>query len=229
MRLIDSDKSCTQCDWKCDIYFTAREMGMHHELKPVQIIYKKHEIICQQNETITHAINLKTGNAKMFVNGLFGKQIILGILMPANYTGLTAIFGSPYYQYNITALTHCQTCQMDIDMVKKMYHANPDFQQMLNQSFSNTLASIMKKLVSLNQKQIRAKVAESLIYLSQLHESDQFVLTLSRKELGELSAITGENAVRVLSEFKKEGLIQLEGKEISLLQKDVLHKISDAG
>jgi CRP/FNR family transcriptional regulator, polysaccharide utilization system transcription regulator len=229
MRLIDSDKSCTQCNWKCDVYFNAREMGMEYELKPVQVVYKKHETICRQNENITHAINLKTGNAKMFINGLFGKQIIIEILMPANYIGLTAIFGSPNYPYNVTALTHCHTCQVDIDFLKKMYHTNLDFQQMLNQSFSNTLASIMKKLVSLNQKQIRAKVAESLIYLSLLHESDQFVLTLSRKELGELSAITGENAVRALSEFKKEGLIQLEGKELSLLQKKVLHKISDAG
>jgi CRP/FNR family transcriptional regulator, polysaccharide utilization system transcription regulator len=229
MRLIETDKNCTHCQWKCDIYFTAREMGLQHELKPVQMVYKKHETICQQDAPITHAINIKTGNAKMFVNGLFGKQIILGILMPANYTGLTAIFGSPDYQYSVTALTHCQTCQVDINMVKSMYHANPDFQQMLNQSFSKTLTSIMKKLVSLNQKQIRAKVAESLIYLAQLHESDQFVLTLSRKELGELSAITSENAVRVLSEFRKEGLISVAGKELSLLQKEVLVKISDAG
>ncbi len=229
MRLVEPHISCVQCHWKCDIYFTAREMGMQQALKPVQMVYKKHETICRQEATITQAINLITGNAKMFVNGLFGKQIILGILMPSNYIGLTAIFGSPDYPYNVTALTHCHTCQVDIDFVKKMYHSNHDFQQMLNQSFSKTLTSIMKKLVSLNQKQIRAKVAESLIYLAQLNESDQFVLTLNRKELGELSAITGENAVRVLSEFKKEGLIRVEGKEICLLQKDVLQKISDAG
>lgn len=40
MRLIEPHKNCKQCQWKCDIYFTTREMGMQHELKPVQMVYK---------------------------------------------------------------------------------------------------------------------------------------------------------------------------------------------
>jgi CRP/FNR family transcriptional regulator, polysaccharide utilization system transcription regulator len=229
MRLIDKEKHCHACKAKCDIFLTAKEMKLDQELNPVHVIYKKHEIICREHAPITHAINLVEGNAKMFVSGIHGKNIMLSILMPGNYIGLTAIFGSAHYAYCVSALSPCHTCQVDIGLVRQMYHNNSTFQGKLNQAFGKTMANLMSKLVSLNQKQIRAKVAESLLYIAQLFESNQFVLPLTRKELGELSAITGENAVRVLSEFRQEGIIKLQGKEVEILQPEILSKISASG
>jgi CRP/FNR family transcriptional regulator len=229
MRLIDKGEHCLACKSKCDIFLTAKEMKLEQELQPVHIAYKKHENICSESSAITHAINLVEGNAKMFVSGLHGKNIILSILMPGNFIGLTAVFGGEQYAYNVSALSHCRTCHVDIGIVKQMYHKNSTFQKKLNQAFGKTMATVMGKLVSLNQKQIRAKVAESLLYIAQLYESNQFILPVTRKELGELSSITGENVVRVLSEYKQEGLIRMSGKEIVILQAEVLHKISTAG
>ncbi len=229
MRLIDKEKHCLACNSTCDIFLTAKEMNLEQELNPVHIVYKKHEIICREHASITHSINLVEGNAKMFVSGLHGKNIMLSILMPGNYIGLTAIFGSAKYAYNVSALTPCHTCQVNIGLVKRMYHNNSLFQEKLNKAFGITMANMMSKLVSLNQKQMRAKVAESLLYIAQLFESNRFVLPVTRKELGELSAITGENVVRVLSEFKQEGIIQLEAKEVIILQPEVLKNISLAG
>jgi CRP-like cAMP-binding protein len=54
-------------------------------------------------------------------------------------------------------------------------------------------------------------------------------MLLSRKELGELSAISEENAVRLLTEFKKEGIIEVTGKSISIMDKKLLTKISEVG
>ena len=54
----------------------------------------------------------------------------------------------------------------------------------------------MKKIISLNQKQIRGRIAENLIYLSKLNNSKKFHLGLSRKEIGEMVAISEENTVR---------------------------------
>ena len=87
----------------------------------------------------------------------------------------------------------------------------------------------MSKLISLNQKQIRGKVAESLLYLSQLYDSLKYTLTLTRKELGELSAISEENTVRVLAEFRNEGIIEISGREIEIKEPDLLRKISAIG
>ncbi len=221
--------SCESCSHKCEIFLTAKEMGLESELHPRQVDYKKQETICRQNTLVTHAIILCDGNAKMFIEGINGKNIILNILMPSNYIGLLAVFGSPAYHYNVTALTQCHTCQIPIETIKQLYYHNQNYLIRLNQAFGSSVSSIMKKLISLNQKQLRGKVAESLLYLSELHEATAFSLNITRKELGELSAISEENAVRVLTEFKNEGIIRLNGKMIEVLEMDVLQKISLIG
>ena len=52
---------------------------------------------------------------------------------------------------------------------------------------------------------------------------------MTRKELAELSSMSMENAVRILSEFKSDKIIEIKGKKIKILQYDILKKLSDIG
>jgi CRP/FNR family transcriptional regulator len=222
-------EGCATCQLKCDIYLTAKEMDLEHELMPVQVMYKKHETICRQKTRITHAIVVVEGSAKMSIDGINNKNIILNILLPSNYIGLLAVYGTPESPYNVAALSDCRTCHIDIGLIRTMYYNNQNFMHRLNQAFGKSVTTIMRKLISLNQKQVRGKVAESLLYLSELYDSTRFVLTVTRKELAELSAISEENAVRVLTEFKNEGIIDMNGKEVFLKEYGMLETISAIG
>lgn len=222
-------EGCAACPLKCDIYLTALEMQLEADLEPIHIQYKKHETICRQKTQITHAIVLLGGSAKMYINGLNNKNIILNILLPSNYIGLLPVYGIADATYNVAALSDCLTCHIDIDLITSLYNSNQNFMHSLNQAFGKSVSVIMGKLISLNQKQIRGKVAESLLYLSALYDSTRFVLTITRKELAELSAISEENAVRVLTEFRNEGIIDMAGKEISLREMGMLETISAMG
>jgi len=228
MRIAKNFK-CETCSLKCDIYLTAIEMELDKTFEPTHVLYKKHEIICKQNDEISQAIVLVEGSGKMFIDGINNKSIILNILLPSNYIGLMAVYGTTNYSYNVATLSDCHVCLIDIDLIKTMYYNNQSFLEKLNQSFGLTVSSIMQKLISLNQKQIRGKVAESLLYLSQLYDNTKFTLSITRKELGELSAISEENAVRVLTEFKNEGIIDMNGKEMDLKDISLLKKLSSLG
>jgi len=59
--------------------------------------------------------------------------------------------------------------------------------------------------------------------------SDSFDLPISRKEIGELIDMTPENVIRILSEFRRDGLIHLKGKHVEILNKHTLLKIRDLG
>ncbi|MCK7511609.1 MAG: helix-turn-helix domain-containing protein [Desulfobacterales bacterium] len=61
----------------------------------------------------------------------------------------------------------------------------------------------MKKIICLNQKNIRGRIAESLLSLASFHGSNSFRLPVTRKELGEMSAISEENTVRLLTELEE--------------------------
>lgn len=228
MRLIKKI-DCESCPLKCDIYLTAKEMNLQNKFETTHTMYKKREIICRQNTIVTHALIIVDGNAKMYIDGINNRNLILNILLPSNYIGLMSVFGSPDYPYNVAALNDCHICQVDIEITKTMYYSNHNFLIKLNHAFGLTVSTIIQKLISLNQKQVRGKVAESLLYLSQLYDSTSFVLSITRKELGELSAISEENAVRVLTEFRDENIIEMKGKEIYLKNIKLLKKISDVG
>jgi CRP/FNR family transcriptional regulator len=87
----------------------------------------------------------------------------------------------------------------------------------------------MNKIICLNQKNIRGRIAESLLYLAQFYGGDKYQLSITRKELGEMSAISEENTVRLLTELRQEGIINIQGRELTIADKTLLRKISELG
>lgn len=226
----DKSINCQTCKYKCDIFDVLTSSGARFDdIKPVHAIYKRHEMICKQGAKVTNAIYLLDGNAKLFIEGLNNKNIILYLLTPPNYIGLLSFFQSPVYSYSVTALEDTRLCLINLDFIKKFYVDNHDFLIKLNQAFGKSVAAIMQKIITLNQKNIRGRIADSLIYLSRINRSDHFNMILTRKELGELSSISEENTVRLLTELRKEGIIDLKGREIKILDKELLSKISEIG
>jgi CRP/FNR family transcriptional regulator len=223
---IEKSVNCMDCPLKCDIYLTAREMGMEELLKPVYVYYKKFETICRQGSKILNSTILIQGNAKMFVSGHCSRSIILNILIPSNYVGLISVYGLPEYPYSVSALEACHTCQIDNEALEQIYLRNEPFMKLLNHAFGHSVSNIMDKLITLNQKHIRGRVAESLLYLSRIYDSNSFKLSITRRELGELSAISEENTVRVLTELRNENVISTEGRNVVLKDTEALLRIS---
>lgn len=222
--------TCSDCDIKCDIYKTLlSEPNVIDKVSPIHVFYKKRELICRQGAEVTHAIYLVKGSAKLYIEGLNNKNIALNLLKPDSYIGLLSFFESDNYNYSVKALEECQICMIDLQLIKKLYIENHDFLLKLNRAFGKSVAAIMKKIITLNQKNIRGRFADSLLYLSKFYNSNEFDLILTRKELGELSALSEENAVRLLSEFKGEGIISVNGKKIKIIDNKLLRKISEVG
>jgi CRP-like cAMP-binding protein len=90
-----------------------------------------------------------------------------------------------------------------------------------------------ERTVSLTQKHIRGRLAESLLFLKDTYgvEEDQCTLSiyLSREDLANLSNMTTSNAIRTLSNFAAEKLITIDGRKIKIIEEDKLKKISKIG
>jgi CRP-like cAMP-binding protein len=221
-------QNCISCPLQCDLFPFLSENG-DIQLNPIHAQFKKHDTICKQGTEVSHAMFLVSGSAKLFVEGLNSRNIILYILKPPSYIGLLSFFESPSYLYSVTALEESKVCFIELDLVKKLYIENHDLLLNLNKAFGKSVANIMKKIISLNQKQIRGRIAENLIYLAEINKSNRFHIHLTRKEIGEMAAISEENTVRLLTEFNKEQIIELKGREIEILDMALLKKISEVG
>lgn len=222
---------CRQCSLQCDIHKALAGSGgkLAADINPLHVLFRKHQIICKQGSEVSSAIYLVEGSAKLYIEGLNNRNIILYILTPQSYIGLLSFFETPRYSYSVTALEDTRVCMVDLEFIKKLYIADHEFLIRLNQAFGKSVASIMSKIITLNQKNIRGRIADSLLYLSNLYKADQFSISLTRRELGELSAISEENTVRLLTELRNEGIIDLNGKDVSILDRNLLEKISELG
>lgn len=229
MKLTKKD-SCDKCTDPCDIQSALVETGRSiDETKQFHAHFKKHDVICKQGKDVSHAMILVKGSAKLYVEGLNNKNIILYILKPPTYIGLLSFFETPIYAYSVAALEDSEVCFIELEIVKKLYVESHNLLLCLNKAFGKSVANIMNKIISLNQKQIRGRIAENLIYLTDLHQSHKFHMGLTRKEFGEMAAISEENTVRLLSEFAKEGILMIKGRDIEILDMPLLKKICDLG
>jgi len=79
-------------------------------------------------------------------------------------------------------------------------------------------------------KQMNGRMAETLLYIDSLKaETGEIFQLLSRKDLADFAGISTESAVKLLKTFEKEGLIELNEKDIKLLKRDLLNEISKRG
>ncbi len=222
--------NCDSCLLKCDIYSSLTRDGSNYTMvNPLHANFKKHDVISKQGTEVTHAIFLVKGSAKLYIEGLNNRNIILYILKPPAYIGLLCFFDNPVYSYSVSALEESEVCFIELDLVKNLYIENHELLLSLNKAFGKSVTAIMKKIISLNQKQIRGRFAENLIYLSQIYNNKKFHLGLTRKEVGEMIAISEENAVRLFTEFSNENIISVKGRDIEILDMPLIKKISEVG
>jgi len=227
---IASGTSCSQCAYTCDIYDAFMRAGKPlPDTEIIRVGFRKHDRICKQGDSVSHAIYLTGGTAKLYIEGINGHNIILYLMRPPAYIGLLSFFESIHYTYSVTAIEDAQVCMIGLESLKHLYLQDHEVLLKLNRAFGKSVALIMNKIICLNQKNIRGRIAESLLSLASFYGSNNFRLPVTRKELGEMSAISEENTVRLLTELKNEQIIRLDGREVDILDTAMLKKISELG
>jgi CRP-like cAMP-binding protein len=220
--------SCDSCSQRCEIFEAFSQAGRSFsDARAIGAVFRKHEKICRQGDDVSHAIYLVKGSAKLYIEGINGHNIILYLMKPPAYIGLLSFFESIHYTYSVTAIEESEVCMMDLDFLKSLYLENHDVLLKLNKALGKSVANIMKKIICLNQKNVRGRIAESLLSLKDFYGDNSFRLSITRKELGEMSGISEENTVRILTELRKDGIVGIEGRKIEILDMPLLRKISE--
>jgi CRP-like cAMP-binding protein len=115
----------------------------------------------------------------------------------------------------------------------KLLRRNPDLSMKLIRMMAIELSFSNKRTVSLTQKHIRGRLAESLLVLRDTYGFEKDGRTIrayvSREDLACFSNMTTSNAIRTLSTFATESVIVLDGKKISIVDPARLEKISQMG
>ena len=191
--------------------------------------FKKGDSIIKQGTYSTNVAYLKSGLVKIHIEGPYHVQVVR-IVKPSNYLGLPTTFGDKINQYSVTAIEESEVCFIDISIFRKLLATNPDFSnQILIELCKGELESY-QKCVNRTQKQTRGKLADVLLdFADNIYHSDNFPLLINQVDMGNLVDASRESVSRVLGEFVKDGILKITGKQVEILNKQMLKTISLKG
>ena len=195
--------------------------------------FKKNETIYCEGETPMHMMCLLSGKVKIYKEGVGGRSQIIRVIKDKEYFAYRAYFAEENFVTAAAAFEPCSICMIPMPFIMDLLKENNELALFFIRQLSVDLGVSDERTVSLTQKHIRGRLAESLLFLKDTYgvEEDQCTLSiyLSREDLANLSNMTTSNAIRTLSNFAAEKLITIDGRKIKIIEEDNLKKISKIG
>jgi CRP-like cAMP-binding protein len=222
---------CEDCNKKSPLFslLTTEETHILNEDR-FEVQFKAGENITKQGTNLTHIINLTSGYAKVYIEGINDRNLLLKLAGPYSILEGPGIFTDQRFHFSVMALEHCSVCFINVENFKKLLNMNAAFNEKFLEHLSLKRAMMYEKIISLTQKQMHGKIADALIYLSEkIYLSREFDLTISRQDLADMTAMSKDSAIRILKELEKDGIIAIDGRKISIPGMEHLKEISAKG
>lgn len=196
--------------------------------------YKRKQIIFYENNPIVGLYCIQSGKVKLYKTSEKGKQQILKIAQAGHVLGHSALFADTPHMATAEAIEDSEICFLDKNRFLSILQANPSVALKVLGQLSRDLNRSEGQVLDLAYKSARVRFAEFLLTLKQsfgVYDNGVYRLQiiLTREELAQAVGVTTETAVRLLSEFRAEGLIEIEKKSITLLDSKKLIEFTEAG
>lgn len=196
----------------------------------VSIGFKKGETVCKLGAFASHIYFLEEGLVKVYLEEK-NNNLILMLSTKNSLLGLSSVYdGNNKLPYSIATYTDSKIRMIDIQVFRQLLKQNSSFSYRIINLLNESTAQIYGRFFSLTQKQLHGRLADILLCLAnRIFKSNSFDLPLSRADMGDLTGMSTESVIRMMKEFKDDGLIEMCCKKIELLDINRLERISEFG
>jgi len=195
-----------------------------------EIRFKKGECILKQGGRATDVMFISKGIVKHIYEFENGKELILTISSGPNLVGGAGLFSDGSSPFSIVVIEECDVCLIDIATLKKIIFAHSNFGLKLFEVVTEMFKASIFNFIHLAHKNVNGKVADTLLFLSNnVYRSENFILSLTRKELAQFAGISEENFITTMQRFHKENIIEVHAKQVKIVDIERLREISKRG
>lgn len=194
-----------------------------------EVSFKKGEIIYKQGTPLTHIVIIHTGLGKIYIEGPKEKNLILTYTKKYDLNGGVGVFIDFRHHSSLMAVIDSGACFIEINTFKEIIRKNNAFMEAYLREFSQRILHTYYQFSALTQKNMEGRMAESILYLKDQIFNNGSIKNISKQDLAELTAMTKESALRVLKEFKDDGLLEVNGSEIRIIDQKAMQKIANYG
>jgi CRP-like cAMP-binding protein len=166
----------------------------------------------------------------MYKTGIEGKEQIVSFAKAGDIIGYRSILSKEAACTTAKAIEQVVLCALPGEDMFELVENNSKFSMELMQLACRELGEANQFLTDIAQKSVRERLAEVLVKLKEIFSvgPDGFLnISLTREELASLVGTATESVIRLLSEFKADKYIEMNGRKIRLLNEERLRKISN--
>ena len=191
---------------------------------------KKGDVIFEEGENVNGIFCIKDGICKLTKLSANGKDHIVKLVSKGELLGQRSMISDEPVNLSAVALEDMEVCFIPKTEVMGFFDKNNQFSMNVMRSICGDLKDADDHMVNLAQKTVKERLAETLLYLNETfgkNEDNSLKVQLSRDELASMIGTATESCIRLLSDFKKLDLIELNGKKIILKDISKLKKMAE--
>lgn len=189
--------------------------------------YKAGETIYEEGKQGFHFFFVDRGVVKSHKMDQYGKELITSLYKEGDFFGHTSFNKLDAYREQATAMEDSRVYAVSKEELKEILAKNNKIAFDLIDAMGENISGIKEQLLEMAYGSVRKKTARTILLFSQkIRRHPTQSIRISRSDLASVAGMASETLIRTLSDFKKEGLLEIEGRNIKLLDVEALQKIS---
>ena len=226
------DLSCDSCTIRTHPLFRHLvELELQEiMLNKITETYKRGALIYQEGNRMKGFCCVQSGIIKIYQTGFDGKEQIIRFAKPGDIIGYRSVVSNEPACTTTEVIEEAVLCHIPTEILLNLVKTNGNFAVELMKLTCKELGEANSYITDIAQKTVKERLAEILIHLEgEFGEDSQGVLNISltREELSNIVGTATESIIRLLSEFKSQSYIEINGRKIKILDKPGLKYIAN--
>lgn len=189
--------------------------------------YKKKEWVYHEGDPSLYVYRLRKGVVRLFCYNSDGKEFTTELLQEGSYFGYTGLFTGTARNESAETLEDSDIAIIPSEDFKRFLFSDHELLLQFLKMLSGNISQKEKELLNLAYDTVRKRVADALVKLTEKCPEilTKQGLSVPRELLSSMAGTSTESAIRVLSGFKSDKIIEINGSNIWITQLEELKKI----
>ena len=189
--------------------------------------FKKGEVIYKEGEYSNNAFLIYKGSVKSIKFNEFGKELIINIYKADDFFGFAAIIENSHYYETIMAMENTEILAISKTILQQILENNFKLSLEIFQLINDNLIEIKDQLLQMAYGSMRRKTAITILkFARMMNKNPSNSINISRRDLAGVAGIATESLIRTLADFKKSGILEIEGRNIRIIDLEKLESIN---
>ncbi len=185
--------------------------------------FKKGENIYRKGDHSNSMFLILKGVVKTHTMDTNAKELITGLYKADDFLGFTSLEDNVPYTETATAVEDVEVVGISKKYVRDILKNSQEISLELMNLLTDNLSEVKEQLVRMAYSSVRKKTASTILqFVEIMDKKPDSPIRILRNDLATTAGIATESLIRTLSDFKRDGLIEIDGRDIRVIDTEGL-------